>query len=92
MRVKKLPIVPDQFVMYQVEVQGKLDPDWMHEFQGIATDFDGETTTLKAILADQSALRGLLCYLWDFNLTILSVVLVEHEENQPGTGGLEERK
>jgi hypothetical protein len=77
--------------MYQVEVQGKLDPDWMHEFQGITTEFDGETTTLKAIVADQSALRGLLCYLWDFNLTILSVVRVHSEGNSSGVGELQER-
>ncbi len=67
--------------MYQVKVKGRLDQNWMHYFQDISTDFDGEITTLNGRFADQSALRGLLCYIWDSNLTILSVVRLWTHEN-----------
>ena len=37
-------------------------------------------TTLTGAVADQAALRGLLCRLWDLNLTVVSVRRVEGEE------------
>ena len=81
MTTRKLPMTPDHFATYQVTVQGRLAPDWTRYYQGISSVFDGEVTTLSGIRADQSALRGLLCYLWDFNLTVLSVSLVYPGEN-----------
>ncbi len=89
---RNLSFTPSQQLRYQIKVQGKLDQTRLQNFQGLTTDYDGRVTTLTSVLADQSALRGLLCYLWDFNLTILSVALVEHEENQPDINCLEERK
>ncbi len=86
------PFTQNQQVMYQIKVQGRLDQTRLQNFQGMTADFDGRVTTINGALADQSALRGLLCYLWDFNLKILSVALVEHEENQPDASFLEERK
>lgn len=82
MPVRELPVSPNRFNVYQVKVRGKLDRGWVQNFQGITTDFDGETTTLNGIPADQSSIRGLLCYLWDFNVTVLSVILVSTETNQ----------
>ena len=90
MPVNKFPLTPDQFAVYQVKIQGALDPNWIRQYQGITIDFDGETTTLSGITADQSSLRGLLCYLWDFNLSILSVTLIDSEGVE--TGCLPERK
>ena len=81
MTASKPLVTPNQFAIYQVKVQGKLDQNWMQSFQGITADFDGEVTTLNDIVADQSALRGLLCCLWDFNLTLLSVVRIHPDEN-----------
>jgi hypothetical protein len=37
-------------------------------------------TTLSGAVADQAALRGLLCRLWDLNLTIVSVQRIERGE------------
>ena len=90
MPTNKFPLTPKQFAVYQVKVQGALNPNWIQHFQGITIDFDGKTTTLNGITADQAGLRGFLCYLWDFNLTILSVFLID-----PGAaehGCLPERK
>ena len=38
------------------------------------------TTTLTGPVADQAALRGMLCRLWDLNLTLISVRRIEGEE------------
>jgi hypothetical protein len=62
---------------YQIAVQGALDVDWQEWFSGMAitTDQnkDGVITTLKGVVADQAALRGILNKLWDLNLTVISV-------------------
>ena len=51
--------------------------DWQEWFNGmmIATEQgkDGVITTLKGLVADQAALRGILNKLWDLNLTVISV-------------------
>jgi hypothetical protein len=78
--------------MVEVKVQGTLDQAWIQNFQGMTTAFDGEITTLNGIIADQSALRGLLCTLWDFNLAIISVILVYPEANRSEIVCLQERK
>ena len=37
-------------------------------------------TTLIGVMEDQAALRGILCRLWDLNLTVVSVRRTEREE------------
>lgn len=68
--------------IYEIEVQGELDRDWQQWFDGLAvttTSASGQpaTTTLVGPVADQSALRGMLCKLWDLNLTLISVRRVD---------------
>lgn len=62
---------------YHITVQGALDVAWQEWFSGmdiaIEQDKDGVVTTLKGVVADQAALRGILNKLWDLNLTIISV-------------------
>jgi hypothetical protein len=64
--------------VYEIQVQGELDQGWQQWFNGldIALTNAGErqpTTTLLGPVADQAALRGMLCKLWDLNLTLISV-------------------
>lgn len=73
---------PDKPCIYEILVQGKLDRDWSDWFDGlsIALTCSGEqtpTTTLIGPVADQTALRGMLCKLWDLNLTLISVRRIE---------------
>lgn len=69
-------------MVYQIIVQGSLDPswsDWFHEMEitnGSNADLHSITTFTGAV-EDQAALRGILNHLWDLNLTIVSVSLVE---------------
>jgi len=66
-----------QSAFYHITVQGELDVDWQEWFSGmtitVAQDKDGVVTTLKGLVADQVALRGILNKLWDLNLTVISV-------------------
>jgi len=63
--------------VYEIQVQGKLDQSWKSFFNGqaITSTYIDESpiTTLTAPVVDQPALRGLLCKLWDLNLTLISV-------------------
>ena len=75
----------DQRVSYRIQVQGELDRGWEEWFNDLTMTltYTGEqppVTTLTGPVADQSALRGLLCKLWDLNLTLLSVRRIEEEE------------
>lgn len=71
--------------IYEIQVQGKLDQGWEECFNGLTTtlkytDEQPATTILVGPVADQAALRGMLCKLWDLNLTLISVRRIEREE------------
>ena len=68
--------------IYEIQVQGELDQGWETWFDGLAvtltyTSDQPPITTLLGPVADQSALRGMLCKLWDLNLTLISVRRIE---------------
>jgi len=73
--------------IYEIQVRGELDRDWEEWLGGLSlsvrqTGGKQRTTTLVGPVADQSALRGILCRLWDLNLTLVSVRQME----KGGTG------
>ncbi len=68
--------------IYEIRIEGELDPGWQQWFNGLDvrltdTRDRSPTTALTGPVADQAALRGLLCKLWDLNLTLISVRRVE---------------
>jgi hypothetical protein len=77
--------------VYEIQVEEELDQTWEGWLDGLAirpapagaqpTARDDRARTactlLTGTVADQSALRGMLCRLWDLNLTIVSVRRVE---------------
>jgi hypothetical protein len=72
-------------VVYEIQVQGELDQGWENYFDGLSLTFTYSSdqlpaTTLTGAMADQAALRGILCQLWDLNLTVVSVRRIETEE------------
>ena len=73
---------------YQIKVQGKLDEGWSAWFNDMTVTFESghaPITTLTGAVADQAALRGMLCKLWDLNLTLISVRRIKadgEEENK----------
>lgn len=76
---EKEMVVSDQKVraIYEIQVQGELDQSWEAYFNDLAitSTYNAESpiTTLTAPVVDQPALRGLLCKLWDLNLTLIAI-------------------
>ncbi len=78
--------------IYEIRVRGELDRGWEGWLDGLAVAHvlagdEPVTTTLTGPLPDQAALRGLLCKLWDLNLTLISVRRLEvggKEKHQNG--------
>jgi hypothetical protein len=79
----------DQPATYQIKVQGRLDERWTRWFNGLTLTFerggDGASiTTLTGVVADQSALRGILSRIWDLNLTVISITRFEMANQEGG--------
>jgi hypothetical protein len=73
--------------VYVIQVRGELDRDWQQWFNGFevaptAAGVEPVTTTLFGPVADQAALRGILCKLWDLNLTLISLRRMDIESEQ----------
>jgi len=68
---------------YRIRVKEALDHrfmDWFSDLTLIPQE-DGKTL-LVGPFTDQSALRGLLDQLWNFNITVLSVERIENKNDQ----------
>jgi hypothetical protein len=70
--------------VYEITVYGRLDESWSDWFYGMTiltseTKSASQITILHGPVVDQSALRGLLCKLWDMNLTLISVHRLESD-------------
>ncbi len=67
---------------YQIKIAGEIRENWSDWLNGIQVSFpkgedEPQVTVLTVKVADQAALRGLLCRLWDLNLTIFSIFRLE---------------
>jgi hypothetical protein len=74
-------------MIYQIKVQGNVDPSWSNWFSGMDMSPDAGSgaqcvTTLTGYVRDQAALRGILNHLWDLNLTILSVIQIKQQATE----------
>lgn len=75
---------PEKHTHYQIRVEGRLQEDWTDWLNGNTVrivedqDADGETVILLKVL-DQAALRGIVTKLWDLNLTVISMNILEKE-------------
>jgi hypothetical protein len=64
---------------YEIKVQGVLDEAWADWFHGMIITIEGNRTTLRGTIIDQAALRGILSKIWDLNLTLIEVNVLEKE-------------
>lgn len=67
---------------YRVEIEGKIRQNWSDWLNGMEISTrkgcnGSQITVLVGKVTDQAALRGILCRLWDLNLTIVSVCRLE---------------
>lgn len=60
--------------MYQIRIDGRLRESWSGYFADLELSHDKDHhTILTGPVADQTALRGILCQIWDLNLDVISV-------------------
>lgn len=72
------PIQFDQPAIYQISIEGKIDPIWSERLGGMTighatVEASRPVTTLEGELTDQAALAGVLNTLYDLHLTLLEV-------------------
>jgi hypothetical protein len=60
-------------VRYEIRVADVLDSRWAAWFDGVALSRQGDETVICGLLADQSALHGLLTKVRDLGLCLISV-------------------
>jgi len=63
--------------VYRIRIAGRLDEHWSAWFGNLdlTADEDG-TTTLTAVIADQSALHGILARIRDLGVPLMSLEVV----------------
>ena len=68
---------PVQPQVYQIVVNGHLDPDWSDWFEGLTiTLADNGETILTGSIVDQAALHGVLIKIRDLGLPLVSLTRV----------------
>lgn len=70
-----------QGTCYEIKIQGALDDKWSDWFSGMTISVDQGAegrpcTILSGRVSDQARLRGILCKIWDLNLTLIAVNLI----------------
>lgn len=63
---------PDQPMLYQVKVWGRITEHLVDWSEGMTVAFEDNITTINAVV-DQSSLRGIVTRLWDLNVTLISI-------------------
>ena len=59
---------------FEIKIRGHLDQRWSDWFAGLQlTNLEGDESLLSGLLPDQAALHGLLEYIRDLNLILISV-------------------
>ena len=67
--------------MHQIRIQGQLDQRWSEWFEGFTLVVDGDgNTILTGSVVDQAALHGLLRRIGDLGVTLISVNLLDQEQ------------
>jgi hypothetical protein len=72
----------DRNIVYQIIIQGHLEKKWEAWLNGKTIQADNQNTSqpetvIITNVPDQAALRGILTKLWDLNLTVISVSMLE---------------
>jgi hypothetical protein len=64
--------------MYEIRLQGNLDARWSAWFDGLDVAHPGDgSTVIQGLVADQSALHGLLSKVRDVGMPLISVTRLD---------------
>ena len=64
---------------YEIRLDGRLDPHWTAWFDGMTLTTTEHGTTLRGVVTDQAALRGLLRKVRDLGLPLVAVLRLDAE-------------
>jgi len=67
--------------VYEIRIQGILDPDWSEWFECSKMNHTTSETILSCVIQDQARLHGLLAKIRDMNLKLISLTRLEQEES-----------
>jgi hypothetical protein len=74
-------LTPDMPVQYRLRLQGRVSADWSDWLDNTTVTFEGEgpgaVTVVTGIVRDQSALFGLLTFVRDLGVPLLSVEAIQ---------------
>jgi len=74
---------PTQSVVYQIRLEGQLDPQWTDWFGGMTISLeDSGDTLLTGPVVDQAALHGLLKRVRDLGMPLVSVIQIPFDETR----------
>jgi hypothetical protein len=87
----------DTPAVYQIAVQGRVDPAWSDRLEGMAIRQAAEgpyppVTSLEGELIDQAALVGVLNTLYELHLSVVSVERLSPRANENRSYDLQGRK
>ncbi|HSG17201.1 MAG TPA: hypothetical protein VLE70_12880 [Anaerolineae bacterium] len=76
------PTEPDLSSLYRIKIRGRLKESWSDWFDGMTIEFaigadEKPITTLTGVIADQSALYGVLNRVRDLGLRLLAVERID---------------
>ena len=73
----------EEMTIYQIRIDGQLYDAWAPWLNGrnIKIQESANTTTILVTVPDQAALRGILNKLWDLNLVLHSIQLVDLDQS-----------
>ena len=67
--------------IYKIVIEGHLKQKWAEWLNGMVFKIENLTnpnvTAITVRIPDQAALRGILNKLWDLNLTVISMILLD---------------
>ena len=67
--------------VYEIRIQGILDPDWSEWLECSKMNHTTSETILSCVIQDQARLHGLLAKIRDMNLKLISLTRLEQEES-----------
>ena len=68
-----MKIKQNDMKQYTIIIKGILDRNWKEWFEGMDFSFEDDNTILSGFVQDEAALHGILNWIRDLNLKLISV-------------------
>lgn len=78
----KATLTLDQSATYRLCLQGRVSADWHDWLTDAAVIFEGNQTVVIGVVRDQAALFGLLSFVRDLGVPLVSVEFLENSKGE----------